>query len=239
MKVDLLVFGAHPDDVELGAGGTVALHAGLGKKVGIIDLTRGELGTRGNVELRNEEAVDSSTILNVICRENLNFKDGFFENDEGHLIKIIEMIRNYQPSIVICNAEQDRHPDHGRSAKLVSRACFLSGLRKIETLVDGKAQAAWRPQAVYHYIQDRYTKPDFVIDISSVIEKKIASIKAFKSQFYDPESKEPETPISGKEFIDFQYSRCAEMGRIIGVKYGEGFTVERSIGVKSLWSIDY
>ena len=237
MKTDLLAIGAHPDDVELSAGGTIALHVKAGKVVGIIDLTRGELGTRGNADLRDQESKEASGILGIAFRENLKMKDGLFENDEQHLLKIIEKIRLYQPEVVICNAVTDRHPDHGRASTIVSRACFLSGLRKINTQFNNKAQELWRPKAVYHYIQDRHIQPDFIIDISRFMDVKMAAIKAYSSQFYDPDSKEPETPISGKGFLEFLYGRAVEMGRMIDVAYGEGFTVERSIGLKSIFDI--
>ncbi len=238
MKTDLLAFGAHPDDVELSTGGTIALHVNAGKCVGIIDLTRGELGTRGSADLRDQEAKSSAAILGIAFRENLEMKDGLFENDEPHLLKIIAVIRKYQPEIVLCNAVSDRHPDHARGSLLVSRACFLAGLRKLATQNNGSIQEAWRPKAVYHYIQDRHIKPDFVLDISAFMEIKMKAVKAFSSQFYDPDSTEPATPISGKEFMDFLYGRAAETGRMINVAYGEGFTVERSIGVKSLFDIN-
>ena len=237
MKTDLLAFGAHPDDVELSAGGTIALHVKAGKSVGIIDLTRGELGTRGSAELRDKEAKASAAILGIAFRENLEMRDGLFENDEPHLLKIISVLRKFQPEVVICNAISDRHPDHSRASLLVSRACFLSGLRKLASTNSGVVQEVWRPKAVYHYIQDRHIKPDFVLDISTFMEKKMEAVKAFSSQFYDPASNEPATPISGKEFIDFLYGRAAETGRMINVAYGEGFTVERSVGVKSLFDI--
>jgi N-acetylglucosamine malate deacetylase 1 len=237
MKTDLLAFGAHPDDVELGAAGTVALHVKAGLLTGIIDITKGELGTRGSVAIRKKEAADASKILGIAFRENLGLKDGFFSDDAAQLMKVIEVIRKYQPSIVICNAISDRHPDHGRGSSLISRACFLAGLRKIESSYKGKKQDAFRPGAVYHYIQDRMIKPDLVIDITSTMEIKMKAIKAFTSQFYDPASKEPETPISGKDFLDFQYGRATEMGRLIGVKYGEGFTVERPAGIRLLSDI--
>ena len=237
MKTDLLAIGAHPDDVELSAGGTLALHVKAGKIVGILDLTRGELGTRGNANLRDTEAKAASDVLGLAFRINLQMKDGLFENDEIHLIKIIEQLRKYQPEVVICNATSDRHPDHGRAATLASRACFLSGLRKINTVLNGIQQEPWRPKAVYHYIQDRHIKPDFVVDISQFMEIKMAAIKAFVSQFYNPDSDEPETPISGKGFLELLYGRSVEMGRMIDVAYGEGFTVERPIGVKSIFNI--
>ena len=201
MKLDILAFGAHPDDVELGCSGTIAKEISLGKKVGIIDLTRGELGTRGSVAIRNSESEKATQLLGVSVRENLDMRDGFFVNDEAHQLKIIEMIRKYQPEIVLCNAIQDRHIDHGKGSKLVSDACFLSGLRKIETKVNGVLQQAWRPKVVYHYIQWENLHPDFVVNISGFIDIKMESILAYSSQFYDPNSDEPESPISSKNFL--------------------------------------
>lgn len=234
MKLDILAFGAHPDDVELGCSGTIAKEISLGKKVGIIDLTRGELGTRGSVAIRNSESEKATQILGVAVRENLDMRDGFFINDEAHQLKIIEMIRKYQPEIVLCNAIQDRHIDHGKGSKLVSDACFLSGLRKIETSLNGESQQAWRPKVVYHYIQWENLQPDFVVDISGFIDVKMESILAYSSQFYDPNSKEPESPISSKNFLDSVKYRAQDLGRIIGVAHGEGFTVERYLAVNSL-----
>lgn len=234
MKLDILAFGAHPDDVELGCSGTIAKEISLGKKVGIIDLTRGELGTRGSVAIRNAESKKATQILGVAVRENLDMRDGFFINDEAHQLKIIEMIRKYQPEIVLCNAIQDRHIDHGKGSKLVSDACFLSGLRKIETTLNGESQQAWRPKVVYHYIQWENIQPDFVVDISGFIDVKMESIFAYSSQFYDPNSKEPESPISSKNFLDSVKYRAQDLGRIIGVAHGEGFTVERYLAVNSL-----
>lgn len=234
MKLDILAFAAHPDDVELAASGTILAHLALGKKIGIIDLTRGELGTRGSAELRDEEARRSSEILGIHARENLRMRDGFFVNDEAHQRKIIEMIRKYQPEIVLANAEFDRHIDHGRAAQLVHDACFLSGLRKVETSHDGKLQDPWRPSAVYHFIQDYHTQPDLIVDITPYFETKMRSVRAFSSQFYNPESTEPESPISSKDFLEFLESRSREFGRVIGVTYGEAFTVKRTIGTRDL-----
>lgn len=236
-KVDILAIGIHPDDVELSCSGTLLRHIAMGKKAGILDLTRGELGTRGNAELRTTEANTAARILGVEFREQLDFKDGFFANDETHQRAIIQKIRQYQPQIVLCNAISDRHPDHGRSAKLVAEACFYSGLIKVETLVNGVNQQAWRPKAVYHYIQDNYIHPDFVIDITDFIEIKHKAIFAFSSQFYSPDSKEPETPISGKEFIEALDAKMALWGRAIGVRYAEGFSVNRYPGVNSLFDL--
>lgn len=234
MKLDILAFGAHPDDVELGCGGTLAKEITLGKKVGIIDLTRGELGTRGSVAIRNQESAAAAKILGVSVRENLDMRDGFFVNDEAHQLKIIEMIRKYQPDIVICNAIEDRHIDHGKGSKLVSDACFLSGLMKIETVHSGENQKAWRPKLVYHYIQWKNITPDFVVDITGYNEKRIEAILAYSSQFYNPNSDEPMTPITSKNFLESLNYRVQDFGRLIGTEYAEGFTVERYLGVNSL-----
>jgi bacillithiol biosynthesis deacetylase BshB1 len=234
MKLDILAFGAHPDDVELGCSGTIAKEIALGKKVGIIDLTRGELGTRGSAEIRDAEAALAAKILGIAVRENLNMRDGFFMNDEAHQLKIIEIIRKYQPEIVLCNAIQDRHIDHGKGSKLVSDACFLSGLRKIETIYEGQAQAAWRPKVVYHYIQWNNIEPDFVVDISDYIDIKKESIMAYSSQFYAKNSNEPVTPIATKNFLNSVLFRSMDYGRIIGVEHAEGYTAERYLAVNSL-----
>jgi bacillithiol biosynthesis deacetylase BshB1 len=234
MKLDILAFGAHPDDVELGCGGTIAKEIALGKKAGIIDLTRGELGTRGSAAIRDQEANEAAKILGVSVRENLNMRDGFFINDEAHQLEIIKMIRKYQPEIVICNAVDDRHIDHGKGSKLVSDACFLSGLRKIETEHNGENQMAWRPKQVYHYMQWKNTTPDFVVDITGFNEKRVKAILAYKSQFYDPNSNEPETPIASQNFLESLSYRTQDLGRLIGVDYAEGFTVERYLAVNSL-----
>lgn len=238
MKIDILAIGVHPDDVELSCSGTLAKHIAMGKKAGMLDLTRGELGTRGNAELRTKEAMASAKLLGVSFRTQLNFKDGFFTNDEAHQREIIQVIRKHQPEIVLCNAINDRHPDHGRSAKLVADSCFYSGLSKIETTEENNApQKAWRPKAVYHYIQDNFIHPDFVIDISDFFDIKHNSIMCFSSQFYTPGSKEPETPISSKEFLESLNSKMAIWGRAIGAKYAEGFTVNRYPGVNSLFDL--
>lgn len=237
MKIDVLAIGIHPDDVELSCSGTIAKHVAMGKTVGILDLTRGELGTRGNAELRTKEANDSAKILGVSFRTQLNFKDGFFENNEAHQREIIQQIRKHQPEIILCNAINDRHPDHGRAAKLVAEACFYSGLVKIETTLDNLSQKAWRPKAVYHYIQDQYIHPDFVIDITEFYDVKHKSIMAFSSQFFNTNSKEPETPISSKEFLESLNSKMSLWGRAIGVKYAEGYTVSRYPGVNSLFDL--
>ena len=237
MKLDILAIVAHPDDAELSCSGTLIKAVKAGHRVGIADLTRGELGTRGSAEKRMQEAARSSGLMGIHMRENLGLADGFFEVDREHLLAVIRVIRKYRPKIVITNAVKDRHPDHSRASALVSRAAFLAGLRKIESSVDGTAQEAWRPRAVYHVIQDRYIKPDFVVDISDVIEEKFQAIMAFDSQFYVPgedEEKEPRTPISGKEFMEFLRSRMRETGRPAGVEYGEGFTVERAPGINDI-----
>lgn len=234
MKLDIVAFGAHPDDVELGCGGTIAKEVSLGKKVGIIDLTRGELGTRGSVEIRNQESEAAAKILGVSIRENLNMRDGFFINDEAHQLEIIKMIRKYQPEIVLCNAIDDRHIDHGKGSKLVSDACFLSGLMKIETELNGNKQTAWRPKLVYHYMQWKNSTPDFVVDITGFNEQRINAILAYSSQFYNPESIEPETPIASKNFLESLNYRVQDMGRLIGTEFAEGFTVERCLAVNSL-----
>lgn len=234
MKLDILVLASHPDDAELGCGGTIARHVAAGKKAGIVDLTRGELGTRGTPQTRDEEAKTSATILGLAVRENLNFRDGFFSNDEAHQLKVIQAIRKYQPEIVLANAIYDRHPDHGKGSDLAFDSCFYSGLSKIETNDNGRVQPAWRPKALYHYIQSQLIKPDFIVDISAHWQKKMESVKAYKSQFYDPASKEPETFISSEGFMKLLEARGVELGHSIGVQYGEGFTVRRTVGVHSL-----
>ena len=235
--LDILAFAAHPDDVELSCSGTLMKHIAEGKRVGVIDLTEGELGSRGSVSLRYEEAEKASKIMGLTVRENLKMRDGFFEINEENKLKIVTAIRTYRPKIVLANAIEDRHPDHGRAAQLVSEACFLAGLRKVETIVGGQLQEAYRPQVVYHYIQDRYIKPDFVVDITPYIERKMEAIQAYKSQFYDPNSTEPQTPISGADFLDFVKARCNEFGRPIGAQYAEGFTAERLVGVESFFDL--
>lgn len=237
MKLDILAIGAHPDDVELAAGGTVLKHVHQGKKVGVLDLTRGELGTRGSAEIRDKEAAKSAEILGLSVRHNVRMADGFFEYNKENQLLIIEQIRRFKPEIVLCNAIEDRHPDHGKGSKLTSDACFLAGLRRIETEWDGEQQEAWRPKFVYHYIQDRYIKPDFIVDVSEFWEKKMEAIMAFSSQFYDPKSKEPMSPIASKEFIEFIQGRGSEYGRQINARYGEGFTVERTPGVHDLFDL--
>jgi len=237
MKLDILVLGAHPDDAEISCGGTIAKHIALGKKVGVVDLTRGELGTRGTPEIRDQEATTSAKMLGLTVRENIGLRDGFFKNSEEAQLKVVAVIRKYQPDIVLTNAVHDRHPDHGRAAELVYESIFLSGLVKVETKIDGTTQAAWRPKAVYHFIQSQYIEPDFVVDVSDFWEKKIESLHAFKSQFYDPKSKEPETFISSPGFMKLIEARGHELGYSIGVKYGEGFTLQRHLGVKNLFDL--
>ncbi|MBK8886855.1 MAG: bacillithiol biosynthesis deacetylase BshB1 [Saprospiraceae bacterium] len=238
MKVDILAIGVHPDDVELCASGTILKHLDLGYTVAICDLTQGELGTRGSGPLRLQEAEKAKQILGISHRENLGMADGFFQHNEENIKKIAKVIRKYKPEIVLANAVTDRHPDHGRASKLISDACFYAGLVKIETRDDeGLIQSAWRPKAVYHYIQDRNLKADFVVDITQYLDKKIESIMAYSSQFFDPESKEPETPISSKAFIDYMKAKNRAYGRDIGAEYAEAFTVERNIGVKNLFDL--
>ncbi|WP_410877788.1 bacillithiol biosynthesis deacetylase BshB1 [Myroides sp. DW712] len=234
MKVDIVAFGAHPDDVELGCGATLAKEIHLGKKVAIVDLTRGELGTRGSAEIRAKEAAAAAAILGVSARENLGFRDGFFVNDESHQLEIIKMIRKYKPEIVLCNAIDDRHIDHGKGSKLVSDACFLSGLRRIETAIDGVEQEAWRPKLVYHYIQWKNIEPDFVVDVTGFIDQKMQAVLAYGTQFYDVNSKEPSTPITSKNFIDSIVYRAQDLGRLIDKEHAEGFTVERYVAVNHL-----
>lgn len=238
MKLDILAIGAHPDDVEMSAGGTLAFQIQKGRKVGILDLTRGELGTRGTPQIRTAEAEAAAQILGVSVRENLDFRDGFFLNDEAHQLAVVRAIRRYQPQIVLANATDDRHPDHGKGARLVEDVWFLSGLRMIQTFEDdGTPQPPWRPQAVYHYIQDRFIKPDFVVDVTPYWPIKEASIRAYRSQFYDPSSTEPASYLSSPEFMDFLKARSQEMGHQIGVIHGEGFTSSRWVGVRDLFDL--
>ena len=238
IKLDILAFAAHPDDIELSCSGTIMKHIAEGKKVGIVDLTQGELGSRGTIETRYAEAKEASEIMGISVRVNLKMADVFFEINESNKRLIVEQIRRFQPTIILANAIEDRHPDHGRASQLISEACFLSGLKNFETTWENEIQVAFRPKAVYHYIQDHYIKPDFAIDVTEFIDRKLACIKVYKTQFYDPNSKEPQTPISGEEFFDFIKGRMLEMGRPIGAKYAEGFTVERCIGVKSLFDLE-
>lgn len=234
MKLDVLAFGAHPDDVELSCSGLLLCELAAGRKTGIIDLTQGELGTRGNSETRKAEAEKAAVLLGVSVRENLGLPDGFFENDKESQLKVIRALRKYRPDVVLCNAPEDRHPDHGRGASLVRDAAFFSGLSKIETEIDGVAQEAWRPAYVFHYIQDRFLEPDFVIDISAVIEKKMESIRAYETQFFSKDMKGPQTYISTPEFMDNHVGRLRQFGRMIGVPYGEGYISEKKPGFSDL-----
>lgn len=238
MKLDILVLAAHPDDAELGCGGTIARHTRRGDKVGIIDLTRGELGTRGTPEIRAREAEEAAKILGVSVRENLELPDGFFRNDAESQLVVIRAIRKYQPRVVLANAVYDRHVDHGKGASLAYDACFLSGLVKIETIgANGDKQHPWRPEAVYHYVQSHFISPDFVVDISEDWEIKMKAVHAYRSQFHNPDSKEPETYISKPGFLKMLEARAVEYGHAIGVTYGEGFTTRRYIGVKSIFDL--
>jgi bacillithiol biosynthesis deacetylase BshB1 len=234
IKLDVLAIGAHPDDVELGCSGTLMKHVDLGYKVGILDLTKGELGTRGDVPARMKEAAAASKIMKVYAREILDFEDGFFVNDKHHQLELIKYIRKYRPTVVLGNARYDRHPDHGRAAKLIRDACFLSGLAKIETKLDGKVQKHHRPKSVYHYLQALHTEPDFVVDISTYYERKLKAILAYKSQFYNPKSKEANTFISSPEFLEFVKGRATHFGVPIGAKYAEAFNVNRTPGVNNI-----
>ncbi len=238
MKLDILVFAAHPDDAELGCSGTILAHIAKGYKIGIVDFTQGELGTRGSGALRLEEAENAKNILGLSYRENMGFADGFFENNKANQLKLIEIIRKYQPEIVLANAPDDRHPDHGKAAKLATDACFYAGLRKIETFdTNGNPQNHWRPNNIFHYIQDMYLSPDFVIDITDFWDKKVESIKAFKSQFYDPENNETPSYISSLDFFNFLEGRARHVGHSAGFTYGEGFLKSRIYGIDSLFSI--
>lgn len=237
MKLDILAIASHPDDAELSCSGTLAAHVAKGYKVGIVDLTRGEMGTRGTPELRLQEAEEAARVLQLSARENLGFEDVYFRDDKAHHLEIVKMIRKYRPEIILANAIEDRHPDHGKGATVVSKACFISGLRREETIVGGEIQLPWRPKAVYHYIQNDYIQPDFVFDISEFWDVKLASIKAFRSQFYDPDSSEPESFISKPGFLEFIEARAREFGHRIQVKYGEGYTVERMLGVEDLFHL--
>ena len=237
MKLDILAIGSHPDDVELSCSGTIAKEVDRGKKVGILDLTRGELGTRGTAKTRDKEAKNAAEILGVSVRENLEFSDAFFINNTAHQLEIIKILRKYRPEIVLCNAVDDRHIDHGKGSKLTSDACFLSGLRKIETIYDGESQQAWRPKHVYHYIQWKNLTPDVVVDISGYIDKKMEAVKAYKSQFFDENSKEPQTPISSSNFLESITYRARDLGRLINTEHAEGYTVERYPAVDSIFDL--
>jgi len=237
MKVDILAVGVHPDDIELACSGTLLAHIALGKTVSLLDLTKGEMGTRGTIHTRKEEAEVSRAMMGAKSRENVGLKDGLFQYSEENILKIIPYIRKYQPEIILCNSITDRHPDHGRSSKLVSDAAYYSGLVKMETSVDGEQQKPWRPKAVYHYIQDRHIEPDFVVDISPYWDKKLELIKCFKTQFGIAKDDGAQTPISSQSFLDYIQAHDILMGRHIGAKYGEGFTVERYLGVKNLFDL--
>lgn len=234
LKLDILAIAAHPDDVELSASGTLYKHKKQGKTIGILDLTHGELGSRGSAEIRQQEAAAAAQVLELDVREMLSLGDGFFEIHRETLLPIIEQIRRFRPEVVLCNAVSDRHPDHGRGAELASRACFLSGLLRIETHWEGQKQEHWRPKAVYHYIQDRYLEPDFVVDITEEFDRKTESILAYRSQFHHPGAKGPNTPISNPDFLHFIEARARQFGRIINATFGEGFTVERAPGINDI-----
>lgn len=239
MQTDILAIGVHPDDIELSCSGTLLRHIANGYSVALLDLTHGELGTRGTPALRLQEAEKARALMGAIARDNAGMADGFFQHSEENIRRIIPFIRKFQPRIVIANALGDRHPDHGRAAKLVSDACFFSGLRRIETKDDsGNLQGPWRPGAIYHAIQDYHRTPDFVVDITNYMEQKMELVLAFRSQFYDPDSPEPESPISGKDFLEFLYARAREMGRPAGYDYAEGFQVSRLTGVRNLFDLD-
>jgi len=237
MKLDILAIGAHPDDVEMSAGATIAKEIANGKKVGILDLTRGELGTRGSAKIRDKEAQAAAKILGISYRHNLEFADGFFVNNAASQLEIIKIIRKYRPEVVLCNAIDDRHIDHGKGSKLVTDSCFLSGLRKIETIYESNHQHEWRPKQVYHYIQWKDIVPDFVVDVTGFMDKKLEAVKAYESQFFDADSKEPNTPISSQNATDSITYRCRNFGRLIGVEAAEGFTVERYVGVNSVFDL--
>ncbi len=237
MKLDILAIGAHPDDVEMSCGATLAKEIANGKKVGILDLTRGELGTRGTAEIRDKEAIAAAKVLGASVRENLNLGDGFFQNGKKEQMAIIEILRKYRPEIVFCNAIDDRHIDHGKGSKLASDACFLSGLRRIETVIDGKPQEAWRPKLVYHYIQWIEIEPDIVVDVTGFMDKKMEAIEAYKSQFYDPNSDEPYTHTSSKNTYESLRYRNRNLGRLIQTEAAEGFTVERYPAVNSIFDL--
>ncbi|MBM3451974.1 MAG: bacillithiol biosynthesis deacetylase BshB1 [Bacteroidetes bacterium] len=237
MKLDILAFGAHPDDVEISMGGTLLRYISEGKKVGIVDLTEGELGTRGTVKRRYAEAEAASKFMSIETRMNLQMKDGFFQHNEENLFKIIEQIRRFKPEIVFANSISDRHPDHRKGAKLVAEAAYLSGLIKIKSTWQENTQEAHRPRLVLHYIQDYLIPPTIVFDVSPFINKKLDAIKCYKSQFYDPDSNEPSTPISGEDFFEFLKGRMKEFGRPMGVEYAEGFTSEKIIGVSDIFKL--
>jgi bacillithiol biosynthesis deacetylase BshB1 len=235
MKLDILAIAAHPDDIELSCSGTLLRHIDQGYTVGLVDLTKGELGTRGNAELRMQEAEEARKLMGAKVRVNLSMPDGFFTHSKENLISLARVIRTYRPTIVLANALKDRHPDHAKGAKLISEACFIAGLRKVETLdEEGSPQDRWRPKAIYHFIQDYNLEPDLIVDITSYMEQKMELVKAFKSQFYDPNSPEPSSPISGKEFMEFLQAKARTYGRPAGVEFAEGFQVQRVMGVNDL-----
>lgn len=237
MKLDILAVGVHPDDVELSACGVLLQHISLGHKVGVLDLTRGELGTRGTAETRDKEADAAGKLMGLSVRANLGMEDGFFQYTQENMLAIARIIRLFQPEIVLANAVEDRHPDHGRAAKLTADACFYAGLRKVETVWENEPQMAWRPKAVYHYIQDMPLKPDFVVDITPYLDKKLEVIKQYKTQFFDPGSTEPITPISGADFLESVIAKARLQGRPAGFEFGEGFTVNRTPGVRGLFDL--
>jgi N-acetylglucosamine malate deacetylase 1 len=238
MKLDILVIAAHPDDAELCCAGTILKHISMGQKVGIVDLTLGQLGTRGTPQIRLAESAEATRVMGLHVRENLEFRDGFFANDEAHQMALVRVIRRYQPNIVLANAIDDRHPDHGRGALLANDACFKAGLRMLETSEDdGTPQTAWRPKNVYHYIQDRYIKPDFIVDVSAFWDKRMEAVRAFKSQFHDPQSNEPESYLTNPAFLKFIEARAREFGHNIGVEFGEGFTSYKKIGINNLFDL--
>lgn len=237
MKLDILAIGAHPDDVELSCSGTIAKEIDRGKKVGILDLTRGEMGTRGTAQTRAEEAAEAARILGIEMRHNLGLADALFENNFANQLEVIKILRKYQPEIVLCNAIDDRHIDHGKASKLVSEACFLSGLRKIETILENEKQEAWRPKLVYHYIQWKNLTPEIVVDITGYMDIKLASVMAYKTQIFDKNSTEPKTPISGDNFLDSITYRARDLGRLIGTDHAEGYTVERYPAVDSIFDL--
>jgi len=237
MKLDLLVLAVHPDDAELGCSGTIIKHIEQGKKVGIVDFTKGELGTRGTAETRAQESKNASAIMGIHARENIGIRDGFFKNDEEHQLEVVKMIRKYRPEIILTNALHDRHPDHGRASDLSNDAIFLSGLRKIQTNLDGVIQESWRPRLTLQYIQDTYIKPDIIVDISKQMEQKLEAIRAFRTQFDSPSEHEPQTYISTPGFLQSVIARAREMGKNIGAEYGEGFTSRKLLGVESLFDL--
>jgi N-acetylglucosamine malate deacetylase 1 len=235
MKLDVLAIGVHPDDVELGCSGTLIKEVKRGKKTGVIDLTQGELGTRGTIETRFQEAEEAAKIMGVSVRENLKMRDGFFQNDEANQLQLIQAIRKYQPEIIIGNILEDRHPDHGRAGQLIYDACFLSGLKRVKTKdEEGREQEKWRPKQLLHYLQDRFYEPDVIIDITEVWEQRLQSIKAYKTQFHNPGSNEDETYISSPEFLESIIARARLLGKRIGVQFAEGFISKKSIGISNL-----